>query len=104
MNTILKSPSDFRESFIYKVEEGESLSDVAEKFHTTITVVISENCLTEEPTAGQYIVVTKIHGKKHVVMPKDDIFSLAGGDKNRMLEITSKNKIDELYVGQTIYL
>ena len=100
----MKTIADFKESFIYKVESGDSLSGIAEKFHTTENAIIKENCLTEEPTAGQYIVVTKISGRRYVVRPKDDLYSLAGGDRDKMLEITAKNRTDELYVGQIIYI
>ena len=42
----------FLKVFVYRVEEGEDLYRIAEKFHTTRQILISVNGLTEEPEKG----------------------------------------------------
>ena len=94
----------FRKEFMYRTEEGDTLFSVAEKFHTTRRILIAVNNLTEEPVAGMLILVSQAKGDRYVVRPGDNFFSLAGGDRDRAFALMNKNKTDELYVGQVIYL
>lgn len=104
MSEKLKSVGDFIGEFIYRVEKGDSLGSIAEKLETTVQIIVSDNMLKEEPSAGELLVIEKPEGKPYIVKPYDTIESLAFGDKKRELEILTNNKTDFIFVGQKIYL
>lgn len=94
----------FLKVFVYRVEEGENLYRIAEKFHTTRQILISVNGLTEEPEKDRLIIVERAEGERYVVKPGDTFFELAGRDGEKAFALMNKNKTDELYAGQTIYI
>lgn len=104
MSEKLKSIGDFVGEFIYRVENGDCLGSIAEKLQTTKQIIISDNALKEEPSAGELLLIEKPSGKPYIVKPYDTIESLSSGDKKRELEISSNNKTDFIFVGQKIYL
>ena len=104
MSEKLKSVGEFKSEFICRVEKGEDLNSIAEKYGTTKQIIVSDNMLTEEPCAGELLLIEKPKGKPYVVKPYDTPESLSCGDKNRELEILTNNKTDVIYVGQKIYL
>lgn len=104
MSEKLKSPGDFQSEFIWRVEKEEDLDLIAEKLGTTKQVIVSDNMLKENPSAGELLVIEKPKGKPYIVQPYDTIESLSSGDKKRELEILTNNKTDVIYVGQKIYL
>ena len=100
----LKHLGDVKQVFIHKVEKGENVFTLAETFHTTVECIIKNNALTEDVKYGQYLVIEKLDGEEYIVLPKDTILKIAGNDKEKALQIISKNKIDYIFVGQKLYL
>ncbi|MBQ7373409.1 MAG: LysM peptidoglycan-binding domain-containing protein [Clostridia bacterium] len=100
----LKNLSDVKTEFIYKVEKDETVFSLAEKFHTTVQVIVKINGLTDEIKCGQFILIERIDGEEYYVKPKDTILEIAKGDVQKKTEIIAKNRIDYLYVGQKLYL
>ena len=47
MSEKLKNQSDFKSTIIYKTERGDDLFGIAEKFSTTVQILVSENALKE---------------------------------------------------------
>lgn len=101
---ILIDLSQVKNKFIYRVERGDTVYDIADKFHTTKELLISLNALTEEVRAGEFIVVEKIDGEEYVVKPTDSLQSIAHYSREKSFEIINKNKTDFIYVGQKIYI
>lgn len=104
MSEKLKNLSDFKSVFIYKAERGDSLRDIAEKFSTTAQILISDNALKEEPLCGEFLYVEIPRGERYIVKPGDSTESLSRKFGKSELEIADKNKIDDVYVGQIIYI
>ncbi len=94
----------FLKVFVYRVEEGDTLYRIAEKYHTTRQILISVNGLTGEPEKGRLIVVERAEGERYVVKPGDTFGGLAGGNREKVFALMNKNKTDELYAGQMIYI
>ncbi len=69
----LLSFSDGFTEYIHCVEAGETLVDVSFKHKVPIKDIINDNALTEEPLAGQYIVIRK-RDNVAVFMPEDLVF------------------------------
>lgn len=103
-NVRLKNLSHVKNNFLYKVEVGDDLKSVADRFHTTQRAIISLNGIEEDLRAGEYIVIEKITGEEYVIMPMDTLEKIANNDNEKLREIVRKNKIDFLYVGQKIYI
>ena len=104
MNDMLMNLSSFKNKFVYKVEHGETLKEIAEKFNTTRQILIVDNCLGEEPNEGDILYVAVPNGKEYIVKPFDSLESLSDGDKSKEREIIKRNKVDYIYVGQKIYI
>ena len=96
--------SDFQDLFIYRVEEGDTLRSIGDKFHAAETALISLNALTQEVSVGDVLLVERTNGIPYIVKPGDSLESITNGDKNKIFEIVNKNKTDVIYVGQKIYI
>ena len=90
--------------FTYRVEKGERLIDIAERFDTSIEILISINGLIEEVSCGELIIVERGEGKKYFVKPWDTIESIAHNNEKEVFELVGKIKTDCVYVGQKIYI
>ena len=104
MSKKLKNLSDFKSTFIYKTERGDRLYDIAEQFSTTAQILISDNALKEEPFCGELLYVEIPHGERYIVKPEDTLELLSQKFNKSELEIANKNKVDDIYVGQIIYI
>ncbi len=100
----LRDMSFYRDKFIYKVESGDTLFSLAEKFCSTVQAIVAENSLDGELERGQLIIIPKLKGVKRIVRPKEDVYDIADGDEKLAFEIMKKNEIRFVYVGQTIYV
>lgn len=88
--------------FVYRVEKGDTLHSVANKFHTTPQLLIDINFLTEEPLEGEFLVVERLDGDAYTVRPGDDLFSICGGDEKTVEAVKLKNHTDFVFVGMKI--
>ena len=66
----LLSFSDESTEYLHCVEAGETLADVAFTHQVPVKDIINDNALTEEPLAGQYIIIKK-RGDVTVLTPED---------------------------------
>lgn len=96
--------SFYQDKFIYRVQNGDTIKSIAEKFHTQETFLISLNALTEEVCVGDILLVEKIKGEPYIVKPLDTLEKIAGYDKDRIFEIINKNKTDVIFVGQKLFI
>ena len=103
-NINLQDLSCVKNSFIYIVEQGEDLKNIADKFNTTQRVLIIANGLETEVKAGEYIIVEKIKGDSYVVKVGDTLERIALFDNEKVKDLKRRNKIDSVYVGQKIYI
>ncbi|MBO4262841.1 MAG: LysM peptidoglycan-binding domain-containing protein, partial [Clostridia bacterium] len=62
------------------------------------------NGLTEDITCGDVLLIEKVEGKEYTVQPKDTLLSICGGDERKIIALTAKNRVDEVFVGQKIYI
>lgn len=104
MSEKLKNQSDFKSTIIYKTERGDDLFGIAEKFSTTAQILVSENALKGEPLCGELLYIEIPRGKRYIVKPGDTLESVSRKFGKSELETADKNKIDDVYVGQTIYI
>ena len=103
MNKLLNL-SDFQSGFIYRTENGDTVTAIAEKFHTTPAVIIFHNSLTCEVVSGELLYIEKIYGEPYIIEPGDDLERIAEKFCVSPEKIVIKNKTDVFYVGQKIYI
>ena len=103
-NAKLKDLSKVKTTFVYRVEKGENVFLLANKFHTTIDVIVKINGITEDVKCGQFLLIERIEGEEYFVKPKDTILKIANYDEEKKAQIVSKNKIEYVYVGQKLYI
>lgn len=104
MSEKLKNQSDFKSTIIYKTERGDDILSIAEKFSTTVQILVSENALKGEPLCGELLYIEIPRGERYIVKPGDTLESVSRKFGKSELETADKNKIDGFYVGQTIYI
>lgn len=96
--------SDFKKIFVYKFEEGDTLKSVAEKFRTTELRIIAMNALSEPPVSCDILLIERAEGREYIVKPLDTLYSICGGDEEKIFALKNKNKTDDIYVGQKLYI
>lgn len=96
--------SDGKSSFVYKVELGDNVKNIAEKYQTTPMVIIRINNLKREVEVGEFILIEKLFGIEYVVKPKDTIESIAKKFGCSAITLMTNNMTDFIFVGQKIYV
>ena len=87
--------------FFYRVQQGDTLSLIAQKFSAPIGRLIYNNNLTKEVSAGDIILVEQVE-KVYVVKPLDRLEDIAKKFKLSPQEILDKNHIEYIYCGLLI--
>ena len=100
----LTNLSDYQNGFVYRVENGDTLFSLAEKFHTTPSAIIFFNSLTNELQCGELVYIEKTDGRPYFVAPGDTLELIADKFGVQIDRILIKNKTDAIYVGQKIYI
>lgn len=95
---------------IYKVEEGETLQDIAKKFNTDVETIQKINgfSLSDTPRANQYIIVPEERGvlfDLYVVQPGDNMYEIAkryNVSEEDLLKLNGIDKNEYIYPNQEI--
>ena len=88
---------------IYTVKSGDSLKEIALKFHTTPTIISRDNNLTIPPHPGMRLLIREV-GILHYVKPFEKLSSIAKIYDVSVENIIYKNNLvsPELFVGQIL--
>ncbi|MBE5753949.1 MAG: LysM peptidoglycan-binding domain-containing protein [Clostridiales bacterium] len=90
------------EKFFYRVEHGDTILSVSNKFCTPAILIINLNNLKKEICAGDILYIEKENCKTYTVKPFETVEMLAqrfGVEKEELLQ---KNGVDYLFYGLTI--
>ena len=84
----------------YRVKSGQNLVRIAAAFSVPICLLARENCLTEEPCAGQVLKIPQNCG---------NIYSVNGGESRTLLcgspeNFLSRNGTTALFPAQKVYV
>ena len=93
-----------QKKFVYRVQEQENIFDIANRYNTTASLLISENFLTKPPNVNSFIVVDCKNKPRYEVQPSDSVASIArrfNTTGERLLEL---NGIDYLFPFQIILI
>ena len=88
--------------FFYRVQKGDSLYSIANKFNTCLFKLIKDNCLKEEVRCGQLLFIESEDVDLYEILPTDSIYSLIKKFNKSKEEILSENKIDYIFCGLKI--
>lgn len=87
---------------LYTVKEGDSLSSVAEKFHTSSAAITERNGLRGEPFEGMKLIVEEREAFGYTVRPFDTLESIAAKFGKSAEDLKKMNGVSAVFVGQRI--
>ncbi len=94
---------DVLKEFYYVCEEGDTLSEIANKFKTTKNLIIKDNYLSSEVKNGTVLFIKK-YEIIYEVEPSDNIEKIAEKFNMTSEEILRVNKINYVYPTQKIVI
>ena len=90
------------EKFFYRVEDGDTVFSVSQKFQIPPTLLIKQNCLKKEITCGDLLYIERCVGNFYAVKPFDTIEDISKKFCVSKDEILQNNGIDYLFYGLII--
>ena len=90
--------------FFYRVEEGETVFSIANKFSIPPSLLIKDNLLNSEVSAGDLLIVRPPLNRLYKVRPEDTILSISKRFNISEEEILINNCIPYIFYGLTIVL
>ena len=90
------------EKFFYRVNDGDSVFSVAERFKVSVTALIKQNNLLREIEAGDLLYIESEPCTLYKVKAEDTIFSLAKKFGTTEQKILSDNCVPYIFYGLTI--
>lgn len=90
--------------FFYRVQQGETLASIAQKFNLPIGCVIYDNKLKQEVYSGQILLLNIRQNNVYKVSPKDTLNSIAQSFNLTTQYLKTQNHIEYVFYGLTIYL
>ncbi len=97
-------PSSEKEGFIYRVEECDDLEKIALKFNCPPSVIIADNFLDGQVSAGELLYVERKEKALYRIRPQDDLSFLTEISGLSVAELLSVNKVTFFYPWQLISL
>lgn len=90
---------------IYFVKQGETLTSIADKFKTTVDIIVEDNQLSEV-SEGDILWIRNRNSMVYIVRPADTLSTVALKCNVTEQHIRELNKLqtDALYVGQKLIL
>lgn len=90
---------------VYRVGEFDTLESIARKYELSEKeILIYNNLKAENIKQGLYLVINKLEGKRYVVKPFDTLQKIADKFGISIEKIREHNKINEVFLGQIIYI
>ena len=90
--------------FFYRVQQGDTLTNICTNLSAPVFLVIKENNLTADVCPGDLIYVESF-ATSHLVLPFEDLLSLSRRLKVSTTEILQKNgNPPYFYCGMKVYL
>jgi len=91
------------EKIIYRVEDGDTLQDIARRFNTSVSVITSDNRIFPI-FPGQRLLIRRLSGIRHTVKPFETLVGIAARYKVSPEKITAVNEISRIHVGQQLII
>ena len=88
--------------FFYRVQKGDLLCSIANKFNACLFKLIKENCLKEEVRGGQLLFIEMEESELYEILPSDTIYSLCKKFNKSKDEILIENQIEYIFCGLKI--
>ena len=90
------------EKFFYRVNDGDSVFSVAERFNVSVTALIKQNNLSKEIEAGDLLYIETEPCTLYKVRPEDTALSVAKRFGTSEQKILSDNAVPYVFYGLTI--
>ena len=90
------------EKFFYRVQAGDSVATLSQRFCVPLTLMVKDNNLKKPIRQGQVLVINSVKGRLYKVKPHQTIEQVAKQFNTDKQKIINDNGIDYLYYGLTI--
>lgn len=91
--------------YIHKVKKSESAEDICKIYHILKSQLLNENNVGEENIKeGLLLYINIPDGIRYVVKPFDNLQKIAEKFGKSVEEITTFNKVEQIFMGQIIYI
>lgn len=100
---ILKYNSSMKK-ILYRVQKGDTAFSVAQRFALPVSVLICDNNLKGELIGGEILVVNLLDCTLYTVKPTDTLLGLSKRFNQPIEEIKSRNKLEYLFYGISIWV
>ena len=91
--------------FFFRVDKGDSLCSVSERFDIPVVKIIKDNRLSREIEEGDMLYLEKDEGYKvYTVLPTDTVEKIAAANNTSAERILQENGIPYVYFSQKILL
>lgn len=84
----------------HKVQDGQTLSDIARAYHVAERLLVQENGLQAPPKKGQILKIPENKGNAYTVKAGESKSLLCGNEEN----YRTKNGTDIFYIGMRVIL
>lgn len=103
------SLSDRKETLEYEVQEGDTLSNVAEKFNISLNTVLWANDLTSRSLIkpGQKLIILPVSGLMHLVQNGENLGSIAKkykAETEGIIDFNNLSETGEIFVGDLLII
>ena len=90
------------ENFFYRVENGDTVFSISDRFSVPPTTIIKTNNLKSEVSEGDLLYIQKINGCLYRVKPFETAFSVAQKFGTTEQKILQDNGVEYLFYGLII--
>jgi LysM repeat protein len=109
LGTIVEPPQEKKEIQEYIVEEGDTLSSIAEKFGISLETVLWANDLSKNSIVkpGQKLIILPVSGVLHIVKAGDTLSEIAQKYQAKIEDIISFNELsspNDIYIGDILVI
>lgn len=91
-------------NFCYRVQQGDTLYLIADRFNIPVTLLIKENNLSREIEEGDILYLIPCETDLYVVKPTDTLLTIADSFNKPPEKILEDNAVPYIYVGLKLKL
>ena len=99
-----KKLASYTDKFKKRLEEGETLDDIASFYKVSIDLIKSNNLGTENLEEGDCLFLPFVNTVVHTVRPLETLSKIARMYNVSEKYILEKNGVKEIFVGQKLYM
>ncbi len=90
--------------FFYRIQQGQTVLSVSQKFSIPVCVLINDNALKEEIAEGDLLIIKRYQGEGYRVSPSDTLQSVCKKFGVSEQELLNKNGVPYIFYGLNLII